>query len=461
MTTPRPPFQFTLDLPMPGRGEAPPPLAREVEVATATSEPESPAPTANLMEAICDPENIEAALRAVVRNEGAPGVEGITVRQLPGILKARWPEIEHHLLQGRYQPQPVRRVMIPKPWGGGERALGIPTVIDRVIPQAVLQRLQPLWDPTFSEHSYGFRPGCSAQQAVAQAQAYVADGYQFVVDIDLAKFFDRVNHDKLMARVAGRIQDRRVLRLIRSDRTAGVLTNGLFEASREGAPQGGPLSPLLSHLVVDELDRELERRGHRFVRYADDCNIYVRSEKAGRRVMTSLTRFIEGRLKLQINAQTRAVARPWQRSFLGFTVTDEPQPRRRIADKAVTRFKDRVRVLTRRHRGVSLDRMIADLNPLLRGWAGYFGFSQLHELASLDGGIRRRLRCVIWVQWKTRGRRYKELRRLKVSEKVASAAIFSPKGPWRLSSAGALHRAFTNKRFKGLGLFSMETLAGA
>ena len=456
MTTPRPPFQFTLDLPMPGRGEAPRPLAREVEVATATSEPESPAPTANLMEAICDPENIEAALRAVVRNKGAPGVDGITVRQLPGILKARWPEIEHHLLQGRYQPQPVPRVMIPKPWGGGERALGIPTVIDRVIQQAVLQ---PLWDPTFSEHSYGFRAGRSAQQAVAQAQAYVADGYQFVVDIDLAKFFDRVNHDKLMARVAGRIQDRRVLRLIRSYLTAGVLTNGLFEASREGAPQGGPLSPLLSNLVLDELDRELERRGHRFVRYADDCNIYVRSEKAGRRVMTSLTRFIAGRLKLQINAQKSAVARPWQRSFLGFTVTDEP--RRRIADKAVTRFKDRVRVLTRRHRGVSLDRMIADLNPLLRGWAGYFGFSQLHELASLDGWIRRRLRCVIWVQWKTRGRRYKELRRLKVSEKVASAAIFSPKGPWRLSSAGALHRAFTNKRFNGLGLFSMETLAGA
>jgi len=443
---------------MPGRGEAPRPLAREVEVVTAASEPESPAPTANLMEAICDPENIEAALRAVVRNKGAPGVDGITVRQLPDILKARWPEIEHHLLQGRYQPQPVRRVMIPKPWGGGERALGIPTVIDRVIPQAVLQ---PLWDPTFSEHSYGFRPGRSAQQAVAQAQAYVIEGYQFVVDIDLAKFFDRVNHDKLMARVAARIQDRRVLRLIRSYLTAGVLNNGLFEASREGAPQGGPLSPLLSNLVLDELERELERRGHRFVRYADDCNIYVRSEKAGRRVMTSLTRFIEGRLKLQINAQKSAVARPWQRSFLGFTVTDEPQPRRRIADQAVTRFKDRVRVLTRRHRGVSLDRMIADLNPLLRGWAGYFGFSQLHELASLDGGIRRRLRCVIWVQWKTRGRRYKELRRLKVSEKVASAAIFSPKGPWRLSSAGALHRAFTNKRFKGLGLLSMETLAGA
>lgn len=255
---------------MPGRGEAPRPIAREVERATATPEPESPALTAGLMETICASDNIEAALRAVVRNKGAPGVDGITVRQLPGVLKARWPEIEDQLLQGRYQPQPVRRVQIPKPTGG-MRDLGIPTVIDRVIQQAVLQRLQPLWDPTFSEHNYGFRPGRSAQQAVAQAQAYVAEGYRFVVDIDLAKFFDRVNHDRLMARVAGRISDRRVLRLIRSYLTAGVLNNGLFETSREGTPQGGPLSPLLSNLVLDELDHELERRGHRFVRYADDC----------------------------------------------------------------------------------------------------------------------------------------------------------------------------------------------
>jgi RNA-directed DNA polymerase len=296
---------------------------------------------------------------------------------------------------------------------------------------------------------------------VAQAQAYVTEGYRFVVDLDLAKFFDRVNHDRLMARVAARTSDRRVLRLIRSYLTAGVLNNGLFEDSREGTPQGGPLSPLLSNLVLDELDRELERRGHRFVRYADDCNVYVRSEKAGRRVMTSLTRFIEGRLKLQVNAQKSAVARPWQRSFLGFTVTDEPQPQRRIADKAVVRFKDRVRELTRRHRGVSLERMIADLNPLLRGWAGYFGFSQWRELASLDGWTRRRLRCVAWVQWKTRGRRYQELRRLKVPERTASAAVFSPKGPWRLSSASALHRAFTNARFRALGLLSMEKLAAA
>lgn len=460
MTTPRPPYQLELALPMPGRGEAPRRDAQEVEVAPATTEPESPASTEHLMEAICDPDNIEAALRAVVRNRGAPGVDGITVKQLPGILAARWPEIEDQLLQGRYQPQPVRRVEIPKP-AGGTRNLGIPTVIDRVIQQAVLQRLQPLWDPTFSEHSFGFRPGRSAHQAVAQAQAYVIAGDQFVVDLDLAKFFDRVNHDRLMAAVAARVSDRRILRLIRRYLTAGVLNNGLFEASREGTPQGGPLSPLLSNLVLDELDRELERRGHRFVRYADDCNIYVRSEKAGRRVMMSVTRFIEGRLKLQINADKSAVARPWHRSFLGFMVKEEPAFRRCIADKAVARFKHRVRELTRRHRGISLEQMIADLNPFLRGWAGYFGFSQWYELPSLDSWIRRRLRCVAWVQWKTRGRRYHELRRLQVPGRSASAAIFSPKGPWRLSFSEALHRAFTNARFRRLGLLSMKTLVGA
>ena len=247
----------------------------------------------------------------------------------------------------------------------------VPNVVDRVIQQAILQQLQPLWDPTFSKHSYGFRPGRSARQAVTQAQAYVIEGYRFVVDIDLAKFFDRVNHDRLMAAVAARVADRRLLRLIRSYLTAGVLDNGIFEDSREGTPQGGPLSPLLSNLVLDELDSELERRGHRFVRYADDCNIYVRSEKAGRRVMESLTRFIERRLKLQINAEKSTVARPWHRSFLGFTVRNEPEFRRCIADKAIIRFKHRVRELTRRHRGITLERMIRELASYLRGWAGY------------------------------------------------------------------------------------------
>jgi RNA-directed DNA polymerase len=324
MSAKRPPIQLELDLPMPGGGEAPRRDAREVEAMMATGGPESPAFTERFMEAICDPDNIEDAVKAVVRNKGAPGVDGMTVKQLPDALKARWPQIEVQLLAGRYRPQPVRRVKIPKP-NGGERHLGIPTVIDRVIQQAILQRLQPLWDPTFSEHAYGFRPGRSAQQAVAQAQAYVLEGYQVVVDIDLAKFFDRVNHDRLMATVASRVADRRLLRLIRSLLTAGVLDNGLFEASEEGTPQGGPLSPLLSNLVLDELDRELKRRGHRFVRYADDCNIYVRSEKAGRRVMQSVTRFIERRLKLQVNAAKSAVDRPWRRSFLGFTLRNEPE----------------------------------------------------------------------------------------------------------------------------------------
>ena len=445
---------------MPERGEAPRRDAQEVETVMATAEPESPASTEHLMEAICDPDNIEAALDAVVRNKGAPGIDGITVKQLPNILKARWPEIEEQLLQGRYQPQPVRRVEIPKP-AGGTRNLGIPTVIDRVIQQAILLRLQPLWDPTFSEHSYGFRPGRSAHQAVAQAQAYVIEGYRFVVDIDLAKFFDRVNHDRLMAAVAARVTDRRLLRLIRNYLTAGVLDNGLFEDSREGTPQGGPLSPLLSNLVLDELDCELKRRGHRFVRYADDCNIYVRSEKAGRRVMESLTRFIERRLKLQINAEKSAVARPWHRTFLGFTVRNEPELRRCIADKAIIRFKHRVRELTRRHRGVTLERMIVS-------WPHTCG-DGLATSASASGvscnpsiaGSRRRIRCVVWVQWKTRGRRYHELRRLAVPQPAASEAVCSGKGPWRLSFTHAMHRAFSKARFKRLGLLPMEKLVDA
>lgn len=344
MTASRPPIQLELALPEPGRGEAPRRPGRGVEGVLATSEAESPAPNEHLMEAICAPDNIEVAVRAVRRNKGAPGIDGITVKQLPKVLAQHWPEIERQLLEGRYRPQPVRRVQIPKP-DGGTRNLGIPTVTDRVIQQAILQRLQPMWDPTFSEHAYGFRPGRSAHQAVERAQAHIIAGYRWVVDIDLAKFFDRVNHDRLMAAAAARVADKRVLRLIRGYLSAGVLDAGVFEDSREGTPQGGPLSPLLSNLVLDELDRELERRGHRFVRYADDCNVYVRSEKAGQRVMTSLTRFIERRLKLQINTHKSALARPWERTFLGFTFRNAPGYPRCVAAKALTRFKHRVRWL--------------------------------------------------------------------------------------------------------------------
>jgi RNA-directed DNA polymerase len=459
MIASRPPIQLTLDLPEPGRGEAPRPDGQKAETITATSGTESPAKVGSLMEAICEPDNMEAALRAVTRNKGTAGIDRMTVGQLPAAMRHRWPDIERQLLEGRYRPSPVLRVKIPKP-AGGTRDLGIPTVIDRVIQQAVLQRLQPLWDPTFSEHSYGFRPGRSAHQAVARAQTQVAEGYRFVVDIDLSKFFDRVNHDRLMARLAHRVTDRRVLRLIRAFLIAGVMDDGMFVASEEGTPQGGPLSPLLSNIVLDELDRELERRGHRFVRYADDCNIYVRSEKAGLRVMASLTRYIEGRLRLKINADKSAVARPWERAFLGFTVMDDAEPQRRIADKAVRRFKDRVRELTPRH-GRALERMIGELNPYLRGWVGYFGFTQWRELASLDGWIRRRLRCAVWVHWKTRVRRNAELRRLGAGERATGMAVFSPKGPWRVSTTTALHQTFTNRHFQRLGLLAMEKLAFA
>jgi RNA-directed DNA polymerase len=460
MAAKRPPIQLELDLPTPGRGEAPRPASTEVEAAVAKRANESPAWADRLMEAICEAENVETAARAVMRNKGAPGVDGVAVAQLPELLTKRWPQIVRELVEDRYRPQPVRRVRIPKP-DGGERALGIPTVLDRMIQQAILQRLQPEWDATFSEHSFGFRPGRSAHQAVAAAQAYVAAGHEYVVDIDLAKFFDRVDHDRLMAQVAKRVTDKRVLRLIRAFLTAGALDNGIFEDSREGTPQGGPLSPLLSNLVLDELDRELERRGLAFVRYADDCNIYLRSQKAAERVMISMTRFIERRLKLTVNEAKSAVDRPWNRSFLGFTLRAGEGFPRAVAAKAVDRFKQRVRKLTRRNRGANLKRMIADLNPLLRGWAGYFGFSERHETKDLDGWIRRRLRGAQWTQWKTFSKRLAELKRRGIANTTAYAATLSPKGPWRLSSSEALHRAFRNKAFRNEGLVFMDEIARA
>jgi len=396
----------------------------------------------------------------VMRNKGAPGIDGMTVKQLPDVLRERWPQIARELAEDRYRPQLVRRVRIPKP-DGGERQLGIPTVIDRMIQQAILQRLQPEWDASFSEHSFGFRPGRSAHQAVAAAQAYVTAGHEHVVDIDLAKFFDRVDHDRLMAQVAKRVMDKRVLRLIRAFLTAGALDNGIFEDSREGTPQGGPLSPLLSNLVLDELDRELERRGLAFVRYADDCNIYVRSRKAAERVMMSVTRFIERRLKLTVNEAKSAVDRPWNRTFLGFTLRQRDGFPRAIAAEAVDRLKQRVRKLTRRNRGVNLKRMIGDLNPLLRGWVGYFGFSQHRETRDLDKWIRRRLRSAQWTQWKTYRKRLAELKRRGVSAQAARDVTFSSKGPWRLSISDALHRALSNKAFRTEGLVFMDERARA
>jgi len=434
------------------RGEAPRAGMGGTEPPVAKRETESPAEDERLMEAMCDRENLWKALTQVRANKGSPGVDGMTVHQLPDYLKEHWPAIREQLFQGTYKPQPVKRVEIPKP-DGGVRKLGIPTVLDRFIQQAVLQVLQGQWDPTFSEHSYGFRPGRSAHQAVAAAQQYMADGLRWVVDLDLEKFFDRVNHDRLMAAVAQRVKDKRVLKLIRAFLNAGVMENGLISPTDEGAPQGGPLSPLLSNLVLDELDRELAKRGHRFARYADDCNIYVRSERAGRRVMASVTQFITRRLKLKVNEAKSAVARPWDRKFLGFSFTNGREPKRRIAPKARQRFKDRVRELTRRTRGVSLQEMVRQLAEYLRGWRGYFSFCQTPSvLKDLDSWVRRRLRCVQWKQWKRGKRRFAELRRLGVGKDLAAQTAGSTHGPWRISRSPALSFALPDAFFVKLGL---------
>jgi len=337
--------------------------------------PESPATTERTMEKIVERENLKEALRRVKANKGAPGVDGMTVNQLDDHLKQHWPAIREQLLSGTYRPNPVKRVEIPKP-DGGVRKLGIPTVLDRFIQQAVMQVLQQQWDPGFSDHSYGFRPGRSAHQAVAQAQRHIAEGYGWVVDLDLEKFFDRVNHDRLMAQIAKRVDDKWLLKLIRAFLNAGVMENGLLSPSVEGTPQGGPLSPLLSNLVLDELDRELEHRGHRYVRYADDCNIYVRSERAGHRVMKSITRFITQRLKLKVNEAKSAVARPQERKFLGFSFTNDPEIRRAIAPKALTRFKDKIREITRQAKGISIETTVKRLATYMVGWRGYFGFCE-------------------------------------------------------------------------------------
>ena len=350
----------------------------------------------------------------------------------------------------------MRRVNIPKP-GGGVRKLGIPAVLDRLIQQAVLQVLQKRWDPTFSDRSYGFRPGRSARwaahQAVAQAHAYIAEGYQWVVDLDLEKFFDRVNHDLLLARVAERVADKRLLKLIRAFLTAGVMEDGLVSPVDEGTPQGGPLSPLLSNLVLDDLDRELERRGHRFCRYADDCNIYVRSRRAGERVMASVCRFLRQKLRLTVNASKSAVARPDDRTFLGFRLTTGAAPQRLISPEAVHRFQARVRELTNRTRGISIERMVGSLKPYLLGWRSYFGFSQdPRVLCNLDARIRRRLRMVIWRQWGTGPTRFANLRRRGVPHMRAAVAAGCPTGFWAMSRHAAVQQALPNAYFDSLGL---------
>jgi RNA-directed DNA polymerase len=445
-------IQMQLDFSLALTGEAREVRREETESSGATSESESPARTNRLMEEVCERDNLKEALRQVKANKGSAGVDRMTVDQLADYLKQHWPDIREQLLSGTYEPKPVRRVEIPKP-DGGVRKLGIPTVLDRFIQQAVMQVLQRQSDPTFSNHSYGFRPGRSAHQAVAQAQQYIAEGYGWVVDLDLEKFFDRVHHDKLMGQIAKRVEDKRLLKLIRAFLNAGVMENGLVSPSVEGTPQGGPLSPLLSNIVLDELDRELERRGLRFVRYADDSNIYVRSERAGQRVMESITRFITQKLKLKVNEAKSAVARPQERKFLGFSFTAGPEVKRVIAAKALDRFKHRVRDITRRAKGVSLETTIAELAPYMRGWRSYFGFCETPEvLIYLTRWVRLRLRAAMWRQWKTPRRRRAALLALGVRPRLASNTASSGLGPWYLARAKALSVGLSNAYFTSLGL---------
>lgn len=436
--------------------------ARRVEMPMAKQEPESEESTERLMEEICEAENMRKALKRVQQNKGAPGIDGITVEELPGYLKKHWPKHREELLEGNYKPKPARRKEIEKP-GGGVRNLSIPCVLDRLIQQAVLQALQQQWDPTFSDHSYAFRPTRSQHQAIARAQEHIAAGYRVVVDIDLDKFFDRVNQDMLMGRIAKRVKDKRVLKLIRAFLNAGVvMENGVVIPTEEGVPQGGPLSPLLSNLMLDDLDRELERRGHRFVRYADDCNIYVRTERAGQRVMESVSDFISRKLKLKVNREKSAVAVPWRRKFLGFSFTSEKVTRRRIAPKSRQRFEQRIRELTQRNRGISMEKRISEIAQYLRGWMAYFRFCQTASVfQELDSWIRRRLRCAQWKQWKTCKRRYKALRKLGTEADEAHRLAYCSRGPWPLSNYAKLKRALPNAYFDSLGLPRLATLQRA
>jgi RNA-directed DNA polymerase len=408
-----------------------------------------------LMERVVERSNMRLAYQRVVENKGAPGVDEMPVSELKDWLAVHWPSVKKTLLEGRYLPQPVRRVDIPKPTGG-MRTLGVPTVVDRLIQQALHQALQPLFEPTFSEHSYGFRPGRSAHEAVRRAQAYIREGKRWVVDIDLEKFFDRVNHDVLLARVARAVSDARVLKLIRRFLEAGMMREGLVAPRTEGTPQGGPLSPLLSNILLTDLDRELERRELAFCRYADDCNIYVGSRAAGERVMSGIRGFLEDTLRLRVNAQKSAVARPWERKFLGFSVTAQRDSRLRIAKQSVQKLRQRVRELLRAGRGWSLSHTIEKLNPLLRGWINYFQLTEAGgALAELDGWVRRRLRCVLWRQWKRRFTRARKLRALGLVENRVRLSIGNGRGPWWNAGASHLHLALPAAYFTRMGLVSL------
>ena len=411
--------------------------------------------TSRLMEEVLRRENVLAAYKRVVRNGGAAGVDGMTVDKLMAHCREHWARIREELLSGRYKPQPVRRVEIPKPDGKGTRMLGIPTVIDRMIQQALLQVLQPIFDPTFSDASYGFRPGRGAHGAVQRAREHMAAGHRWVVDLDLAKFFDRVNNDVLMSRVARRVKDKRVLLLIRRYLQAGIMEGGLVSPRVEGTPQGGPLSPLLSNILLDDLDRELEKRGHRFVRYADDANVYVRSKAAGERVMASLERFLVKRLRLQINHDKSAVARPWVRKFLGYGVTVDRRPKLKVAPQSIQRLKAKLLVVFRSGRGKNLGRVIRDTRPVIRGWVAYFRLSEVKAgFEALDEWLRRKLRCILWRQWKRPRTRAKKLRQMGLEPERAWISAYNGHGPWWNAGASHMNQAVPTRMLRRMGLLS-------
>lgn len=410
------------------------------------------------IENVVSSHNMMEAYKAVKRNNGAPGIDGINTKEIKEVIQKNWPKIKQDILDGKYVPSPVRRTEFKKPDGSGMRQLGIPTVMDRIIQQAVYQELLPVFDPTFSQHSYGFRPGRSAQQAVIQAQTYILEGCDWVVDIDLEKFFDRINHDMLMARVARRVKDKKILLLIRRFLESGVMEDGLVKATDEGAPQGGPLSPLLSNIMLDDFDRELEKRGLRFARYADDCNIYVKSEKAGNRVMEATVRYLIGKLKLKVNQQKSAVDRPWNRKFLGFTFTQGKEPNRiAVHESRIKRLKDKIRGLTKKMRGSNVKDSIQKLiMPITRGWANYFGIAEVqYVFQNLDGWIRRKIRAIFWRQWKKASARLRNLRKLGLKKNKAKEIAYSSKGPWRMASTPGMHKALSNRVIEELGYTPM------
>jgi len=410
-----------------------------------------------LMEKVVGRATMLAAFDRVWRNGGAPGVDGMTVGALWEYCQEHWTRIRAELLGGTYVPQPVRRVDIPKPGGKGLRTLGIPTVLDRMIQQALAQALTPLFDPTFSDASFGFRPGRGTHDAVRRAREYMASGHRWVVDMDLEKFFDRVNHDVLMARVARRVKDKRVLLLIRRFLQAGMMEGGLVSPRTQGTPQGGPLSPLLSNILLDELDKELERRGHRFVRYADDCNVYVRSRRAGERVLASLERFLMDRLRLRVNRAKSAVDRPWRRRFLGYSVTWHKPPRLKVSPESVRRLKAKLRPLFRRGRGRALGPVIRELSRVLRGWVSYYRLAEVKGLfEELDGWIRRKLRRILWKQWKRPRTRLRELVARGLDRERAAASAYNGRGPWWNAGASHMNQAVPTRVLRALGLVSLR-----